>query len=83
MGNPESNEPRKLRRWALIVWPAFLAACLLQALVFAVIDPAEIQWPGQFLQPTRQGVYTITFFLFWLINMVCSGLALWLAQPEQ
>ena len=83
MKSLEPNEPQKIRRWVLIIWPAFLAACLLQALVFSLIDPAEVHWPGNFLQPTRQGVYTVAFFSFWLISMACSSLVLWLAKPDQ
>ena len=83
----ESVEPRKsgrVRYWVLIVWPAFLAACLLEALVFAMVDPGELHWPGYFFQATRQGVYTMAFFAFWLITMACSALVLWLAKapPE-
>ena len=83
----ESVEPRKsgrVRYWVLIVWPAFLAACLLEALVFAMVDPGELLLPGYFFQATRQGVYTMAFFAFWLITMACSSLVLWLAKapPE-
>lgn len=83
----ESVEPRKsgrIRFWVLIIWPAFLAACLLEALVFAMVDPGELHLPGYFFQATRQSVYTVAFFAFWLITMACSGLVLWLVKspPE-
>jgi hypothetical protein len=71
-----------VRRWAIIIWPAFLSACLLEALVFAIIDPGEIHWPGHLGQATRQGVYTVAFFSFWLIGIACSALVLWLARAE-
>jgi hypothetical protein len=80
---PELSGVSKTKSWMLIAWPAFLAACLLQGLVFAVIDPAEVHWPGQTSQPTRQAIYTIAFFLFWLIAMACSSFVLWLARPEK
>lgn len=70
------------RRWAIIIWPAFLSACLLEALVFAIIDPGEIHWPGHLGQATRQGVYTVAFFSFWLIGIASSALVLWLATTE-
>lgn len=83
----ESVEPRKsgrVRFWVLIVWPAFLAACLLEAMVFAMVDPGDLHLPGYYFQATRQGVYTMAFFAFWLITMACSSLVLWLAKapPE-
>ena len=83
MKSPDSDKPQKLRRWALILWPAFLAACLLQALIFSMVDPGEVQWPAAFLQPSRQGVYTLAFFSFWLISMASSSLVLWLAEPPK
>ena len=83
----ESVVPRKsgrIRFWVLVIWPAFLAACLLEALVFAMVDPGELHLPGYFFQATRQGVYTLAFFAFWLITMACSALVLWLSRsaPE-
>jgi hypothetical protein len=76
-----SGESRGLRRWLLMVWPAFLAACLLEALVFSMVDPREVRWFGHALHPTRQAAYTVAFFAFWLVSMACSGLVLWLAAP--
>lgn len=82
MKNHDAPEAPKLKRWGLIIWPAFLAACLLEALVFSMIDPGEIHWPGLDMQASRRGVYTVAFFLFWLIGVVSNGLVLWLAQPD-
>ncbi len=79
MKSRERDSVAKARAWVLIGWPAFLAACLLQGLVFAVIDPAEVHWPGPQSQPSRQAIYTVAFFLFWLIAAACSSLVLWLA----
>ncbi len=61
-------------KWTAIVWPAFLAACLLELLVFAFVDPHELHWLGQPLEFSRQGVYTLAFFAFWLVTLVASGL---------
>lgn len=72
-----------LRQGVLILWPSFLAACLIEALVFSLIDPGEIHWPGQVPQPSRQSVYSVAFFLFWLITAACSALVLWLSRSER
>ncbi len=79
MKNLESS---KMRNAALILWPSFLAACLLEALVFAVVDPSELNWSGHDPLPPRQGVYTVAFFLFWSISMASCSLVLWLSKPE-
>ena len=72
-----------VQRWVLITWPAFLAACLLEALVFSMVDPGEVHWMGHQLQASRQAVYTAAFFCFWLIAMASNGLVLWLHKPAQ
>ncbi|SCK13878.1 hypothetical protein VAR608DRAFT_0831 [Variovorax sp. HW608] len=46
-----------------IIWPAFLAACILELMVFAFVDPMDSA-PGW----SRQAVYTIAFFTFWVVS---------------
>jgi len=62
------------QRLMWIVWPAFMSACVLELIVFAFADPLELQWAGNPLGWSRQGVYTVSFFVFWLV----SSLACWL-----
>ncbi|MES2945033.1 MAG: hypothetical protein V4772_19385 [Pseudomonadota bacterium] len=81
MDNLDLNQSRRAKNWVLVIWPAFLGACLLEAMVFSMVDPREIHWFGQVLQPTRQSVYSVAFFGFWLIVMFCNSLVLWLANP--
>lgn len=57
-----------------IMWPAFLVAGLLEILVFAMVDPQDLHWFGQPVELSRQGVYTLAFFVFWGIAMLASGL---------
>jgi hypothetical protein len=83
MPNLDLDKSRSVKRWVLITWPAFLAACLLEALVFSAVDPSEVHWAGQAEQPARQAVYTAAFFSFWLIAMACSSLVLWLNKPPR
>lgn len=68
-----------------VAWPAFLAACLLEVAVFALVDPHELSWAGGPLGWSRQAVYTVAFFAFWLICTASSATATWLlrsATPE-
>lgn len=53
------------QRMMWIVWPAFLAACAMELLVFAFVDPQDLHWAGHALQWSRQAVYTCAFFAFW------------------
>lgn len=56
-----------MRRLALtVLWPAFLMAGVLEALVFVVIDPAELHWfGGTPLGWSPSAVYTISFMIIW------------------
>ena len=65
-----------------VAWPAFLGACLLEAVVFAVVDPAELSWGGGPLGWTRQSVYTVAFFVFWGACLASSLTALFLSHTE-
>jgi hypothetical protein len=69
--------------WMLAVWPAFLTACILEGLVFAVVDPSQLHWPSYLVETSRQATYTLAFFCFWLIGTGCSGLTLWLVSSER
>lgn len=82
MPNLELKASHTARRWVLVTWPAFLAACLLEVLVFSVVDPGEVHWPGQGSQVSRQGIYTVAFFCFWLISAASSYLLIWLSEGE-
>lgn len=62
------------RPFMLLAWPAFLAACLLELLVFAVVDPQDLHWAGGMLGWSRPVTYSLGFFAFWTICLAASGL---------
>ena len=62
------------KRLMWVIWPAFLVAGLLEMLVFALVDPQDLRWGGQSLELSNQAVYTVAFFLFWLLSISASGL---------
>jgi hypothetical protein len=67
--------------WAL--WPAFLAAGVLEMLVFALIDPEELRWMGQAITWPRQAIYSLGFFVLWAVTAVASALSLLLSQSGE
>ena len=69
------------RKIMSITWPAFLAACLLELLVFALVDPQDVHLPAQAPGWSRQAVYTAAFFVFWLVCMASSALTALLEVP--
>lgn len=63
------------QRVLVILWPAFLMAGVLEMLVFVVVDPSELRWfGGEAVQLSRQGVYTVTFLIFWGAISVAGAL---------
>ena len=62
------------QRMMWIAWPAFLVAGMLGMLVFAMVDPQDLHWFGQPLEMSRQGIYTLGFFAFWIMTMASSAL---------
>jgi hypothetical protein len=63
-----------------VVWPAFLAACMLELAVFAMVDPQDLTWASRPLPLSRQAVYTVSFFVFWAISSVSNAITLLLCK---
>ena len=70
--------------WIWIVWPAFFSACLLEALVFSLVDPGDLHWlGGASVEIDRKAVYTVAFFVFWVVVGLGSALTqLILVEPN-
>jgi hypothetical protein len=62
------------QRLMWILWPAFLLAGVLEILVFALVDPKDLHWAGQPIELSRQGIYTLSFFVFWTVTAASSAL---------
>lgn len=63
------------RRALQILWPAFLMAGVMEALLFSVIDPNDLHWfGGAPIDWPRQAVYTVTFGLCWGVIATASVL---------
>ena len=66
----------------LIVWPAFVMAGVLDALVFVVVDPSGLRWFGaDAIEWSRSAVYSVTFLIFWGA-IATSGAITALLQPR-
>jgi hypothetical protein len=62
------------QRLMWIMWPAFLVAAMLEMVVFAFVDPSDLHWFGSPLAISREAVYTLAFFVFWVAAMIASAL---------
>ncbi|MGA0582422.1 hypothetical protein ACWKWV_00040 [Castellaniella ginsengisoli] len=61
-----------------ILWPSFLMAGAASAVVFALVDPLDVVFLGH-LQAGRLTVYTVGFFIFWIMAALSSALTLRIA----
>ncbi len=68
--------PHSTRDWIAVLWPAFIAACLTEIVVFACFDPADFHFFGSQAEWSGQSVYSLGFFCFWLIGAIAT-LATW------
>ena len=89
-----ADDPVAIRRWppsvqvvAAIGWSSFLAASVGTMLVFAALDPQVIITGVDRGEPgaepwwlTRTGIYTLGFFLLWLVAAVAGALTFRLTQ---
>jgi hypothetical protein len=70
------TEPSFAVRVLWIVWPAFLMAGAMEALVFAVVDPADLRWFGsESITWSHSATYSVTFLLFWLLISTASAIS--------
>jgi len=67
----------KLRWLMWVLWPAFLVAGCATALVFSLVDPADLRFFGHQVEASREAVYTVGFLLAWLFCALSSGLTLY------
>jgi len=74
--------PSRVARFAMaVVWSSFLAAGVLEALVFAVVDPGELRWfGGSQVELSARAVYTVSFLIFWGVIALGASLALLLVN---
>jgi len=66
-----------------ILWPAFLMAGVLEMMLFAVVDPGDLQWfGGAPIGWPRQAIYTVTFLIFWGAMAVSGALTALLTRSD-
>jgi hypothetical protein len=70
--------------WMFIVWPSFLMAGVMEIAAFAMVDPQDLHLFNQTIDVSRQGIYTLSFFIFWIVCAASSCLSLFLyIEPKE
>lgn len=71
------------KSWMWVIWPAFMVAAALEMMVFAVLDPQMLTLFGEQVEWSRTAVYAVTFFIFWLMFMLSSGITALLSRSAR
>ena len=71
-----------MRSLIWIVWPAFLAAAIVEFLFFAIVDPQQLYWMGEPVKFSVNATYSIGFLMFWMICIASSVLTYVLLPPR-
>jgi hypothetical protein len=73
----------RARTIAGLLWPAFVGAGVVQALVFAHVDAEALHSAsGGPLAISAQAVQSLAFLAFWAIVAGSSAVTLWLTRPD-
>ena len=67
----------------IVLWPAFLMACIATGLFFSLVDPMELIVLDERIKLHELGAYTIGFFAFWILGTLSSGLTALLVQKSR
>jgi hypothetical protein len=66
---------------AQILWPAFLAAAVMEMVVFSWVDPTTLRWGNW--QPDSQTAYSLSFLTFWAVITVASLVSHWMMKSQR
>jgi hypothetical protein len=64
----------------VVLWPAFLMACVATGVFFSMVDPMELIVLDERVQVHMLGAYTIGFLIFWALGTLSSWLTALLLQ---
>ena len=69
------------RRLGIVAWPAFVAAGAIEMFVFAFVEPGSLHGlQGDALELSATAVYSLAFFVFWVLAAAACMAAVWLAR---
>ena len=68
----------KRLRW--ILWPSFIVGGIAEGVFFTLIDPQELYLFGEPVHWSRTAVYSVGFFLFWIVAAASSAFTCFLQR---
>ena len=64
-----------------ILWPSFIVGGIAEGVFFTLIDPQELYLLGEPVHWSRTAVYSVGFFLFWIVAAASSAFTCFLQRP--
>lgn len=80
----DKDEEEKIpcvQRVSAVLWPSFIAAGIANSLFFTFFEPQALLYAGGYPEMSNTGVYSIGFFLFWLLTSISSGMTSYFVKP--
>ncbi len=68
------------KRLMWILWPSFIVGGMAEAVFFTLIDPQELYLLGEPVHWSPTAVYSVGFFLFWLVAAASSAFTCFLQR---
>ncbi|MEE9342747.1 MAG: hypothetical protein V3V12_03840 [Gammaproteobacteria bacterium] len=78
----EQNIP-VIQRIIAILWPSFILSGVATGVFFTVFDPDDLITSAGQVTMSRMAVYSIGFFLFWLLTTLSSTLTCYFRKPRK
>jgi hypothetical protein len=69
-----------MRKAIWILWPAFIVGGLAETLFFTLFDPMDLHLFGEPVTLSRLAVYSLGFFVFWVIAAASSAFTCFLQR---
>ena len=57
-----------------VLWPSFIMASVSIGVLFSLIEPESLTLHGEGVELSNTMIYSIAFFIFWLLGALSSGL---------
>lgn len=75
---------KRVARLAMTVgWPSFLMACVLEIVVFSVVDPGQLHGIGGApIELGTMAIYSLAFFVFWAVIAIAGVMSNLLSESS-
>lgn len=70
------------KRLMWILWPSFIVGGVAEAVFFTLIDPQELYLLGEPVHWSATAVYSVGFFMFWMIAAASSAFTCFLQRTS-